>query len=480
MTNRHLMTMALCATVLLLAAGPALAQAPAGPPPSDTARPAPKPPAPDVARPAPATPRPAPGKSAAAAPWDAAHGTKAATADPAPTKAADKPQKTKKKAKKKAKRKKAWKKILHLLHLFHPSTLWYLQFRAGDTGGTDGRYNKFFVGRGYLTLKFKATDWFEARVTMDTHQDDHGDWKVRLKYLYAKFKVPMETAVVSEPFAEFGLAHMPWLDYEEHINPYRVQGTMFVERNKLHNSADMGLTLGTLLGRKLPKKVARAMHDKYPGSWGSLAIGVYNGGGYHDLENNENKVFEGRVSIRPGGPYFPYVQLSYFFTYGKGAHNLVIEDDPATPADESYTGEFPTWQSNIAMLSFMHKYGVLTAQYAFGTGSQKGNQSNWLFQPGDPGGEDGNARKYKGASVFAEVRLPWIKSSVFGRYDWWDGPYAGGTDPYHRIIAGYAFHFWGRNANMLLVDFEYLLFDAEGDTRENQWAVTLSAQIKLH
>ena len=39
------------------------------------------------------------------------------------------------KADKKAKHKKTWKKLLHFLNLFHPSTLWYLQFRAGDEGG---------------------------------------------------------------------------------------------------------------------------------------------------------------------------------------------------------------------------------------------------------------------------------------------------------------------------------------------------------
>ncbi len=402
----------------------------------------------------------------------------------APTKPAE--AKAKKAPSKEAK---LLKKVARFLSFFKPSTVWYLQYRAGGSleghGNDATKYNRFFVGRGYVTLKFKPNKWFEARVTMDTHQDDEGDFKIRLKYLYAKFKIPMETRIVTEPFVEFGIAHIPWLDYEEHINYYRAQGVMFAEKNKLHNSADLGLTVGTLFGKKLPKKVAKKMHDKYPGSWGSAAVGVYNGTGYHDIESNENKLIEGRVSIRPGGIYFPYIQLSYFFTYGKSARNLVIEDDPDTLPDESAEYRHPWWQNNIAMLSFAHQYAVVTAQYIFGKGTQKGAQSNWLYQPGeDAQRTPGTAKKYRGASVFAELRMPWIKSSVWGRYDWFDGPYSGGTQPYHRFFAAYAFHFWGRNKNFLMLDFEYVKFDDDDEPdpslrRQDQWAVTFTLQVKL-
>jgi len=379
------------------------------------------------------------------------------------------------------------KRAARFLRWFEPSTVWYLQYRYGGSLAGDGAkattYNRFRIGRGYLTLKLKPTRWFETRVTMDTHQeDDTGDWKVRLKYLYAKLNLPVETRVVTAPFLEFGIVHMPWLDYEEHINYYRAQGVMFAEKNKLHNSADLGITVGTLFGRKLPKNVAKKMGDRYPGGWGSMAMGLYNGTGYHDLEKNENKVVEGRVSLRPGGPYFPHIQLSYFFTYGKGARNLVIEDDPDTIADESASYGHPWWQNNIAMLSFAHMYAVVTAQYIFGKGTQTGSQSNWLWQPAeDPNQKPGTAKKYRGASIFAELRLPWIKSSIWGRYDWFDGPYAGGTQPYHRIFAAYAFHFWGRNRNLVMLDFEYLLFDdgPVANARQDQWAATLTLQIKL-
>ena len=42
---------------------------------------------------------------------------------------------------------------------------------------------------------------------------------------------------------------MPWLDFEEHINNFRMQDTMFMERNGLFNSADVGVMAGGNLGR---------------------------------------------------------------------------------------------------------------------------------------------------------------------------------------------------------------------------------------
>lgn len=438
----------------------------------------------------PATPparRPAK-KSATAQPGAAQPDRRAAPAaptqaKPAPAKAPPNPpaqtptqDKAKGKAQGKAKdNSKLLQKVLRFLSFFKPSTVWYLQYRFGGTREQHGQdastYNRFFVGRGYLTLKFIPTKWFEARITMDTHQDDHGDWKMRLKYLYAKFKVPIETKVITEPYVEFGIAHIPWLDYEEHINYYRAQGTMFIERNKIHNSADLGLTVGVLFGKKLPKAYREKVSKKYPGTWGSAAFGVYNGGGYHALEENKWKNVEGRVSLRPLGHLFPNLQVSYFFIWGKGNTRL----EPANPGDPTF--DYPNWQENIFMLSFEHQYLVATAQVAFGQGTQQGDRDGWLDA-------DGQSKRYAGASGFLELRLPWIKSSLWGRFDYWDGPYDEVNIPYQRIIAAYAFHFWGEHKNFLMLDFEYLMFDDDEliDTarrRRDQWAVTLTVQVKL-
>ena len=38
---------------------------------------------------------------------------------------------------------------------------------------------------------------------------------------------------------------------------------------------------GALIGPKLPKSYQKQVSKVYPGLWGSVAIGLYNGGGYH-------------------------------------------------------------------------------------------------------------------------------------------------------------------------------------------------------
>jgi len=335
----------------------------------------------------------------------------------------------------------------------HFSTLWYLYYGYGAVDGEG--YNGVGIGRGYLTFELTPTDWFEPRVTVDAHQDDDGNFALRLKYLYAKFVAPLETAVVTEPNLEFGLVHGPWLDFEEHVDNYRMQGTMFVERVGVLNSADAGVTAATLLGRKLPGDYRKRVSGKYPGTWGSVAAGLYNGGGYHAAEANEGKVFESRVSLRPLGPWLPNLQLSHFFIWGTGNTPPEVCDD----AGNCIPGA-PDWRLNAFTGSFEHPYFVVTGQYALGRGNQKGSQID----------EEGEAIDLRGASGFAEVKLPWIRSSLVGRYDWWKW----GDSANQRLIVGYALHFLDHDT--LLVDFDRALLDDGGS---EDWRVRTTLQVKV-
>jgi len=367
---------------------------------------------------------------------------------------------------------KTCEKAYAFIKMFKLETLWYLHFRYGSDG--NDQYNRFNIGRGYLTLKIKPVEWFEPRITLDAHQDKEGDLKVRFKYLYGKFKIPVETRVITEPFLEFGLVHMPWLDYEEHINWYRAQGTMLMERNKLFNSADFGATAGTLLGRKLGKDYQENVSSKYPGSLGSLAIGVYNGGGYHAIEENFGKSLEGRLSIRPLGPIFPNIQLSYFFIVGRGNQ----------PGGDRY--DPPHWRTHAFMASFEHRYLVLTGQFVMGTGNQNGTFVHWIEDPatGDRLGID-RVYDYLGASGFLEIRVPQIWSTLIGRFDWFrqetyvEASGSIGEIETMRIIAGYAFHFHGMHRNFVMVDVDYVIPDRDVVDVSDIWEVKLTLQVKL-
>jgi hypothetical protein len=328
----------------------------------------------------------------------------------------------------------AWKMV-------NVGTLWYLAYEWGEDSGAS--YNREHIGRGYVNIKFRPTDWFQPRVTIDVHQDDTGDFNARLKYMYGKFIVPIETAVITEPNIEFGMVHGPWFDFEEHINWYRMQGTMFIERNETLNSADLGFTVATLLGEKLDSDYRERVNPEYPGKWGSLAFGMYNGGGYHANEENQNKVFESRISVRPLGWVLPNLQLSHFFIFGKGN-----------------TAEELDWLLNAFMASFEHQFFTATAQVATGEGNQKGDKI-------DAAGESLEAFGYSG---FLELKAPCLKSSLIGRYDYWEW----GDQATTRIIAGYAFHFLKHN--FVLLNLDYVMH--EDDALPDDWQVSVILQVK--
>lgn len=327
--------------------------------------------------------------------------------------------------------------------------LWYLSYQDGQSSGND--YNKFVIKRGYIDVQKKLAPWLDARITPDVTQDDTGDVKVRIKYAYAKFNMN-SAGFLSKPYVEFGVAHMPWLDFEENINLYRCQDTMFSERNDNFASADFGVMFGGLLGGEVDKDYQVKVSKKYPGKYGSFAAGVYNGGGYAAKEKNENKVLEGRLTVRPAPESLPGLQLSYFGVYGKG--NVA----------PTATLEAPDWRFNLGMVSYEHRYLTLTGQYVTGTGNAKGTFVD----------SHGKAYKHDGYSFFGEIKMPEQKSSVIARWDHYKPDKDVSDNENNRYIVGYAYHL--PSESMFLVDYERLNY--QNDLTNDDWRVQATIQIK--
>jgi len=308
----------------------------------------------------------------------------------------------------------------------------YMDYSNGDSPEfNDGEsdLNEFRVTRGYLTVKKEILPWFHARVTLDTHQDDEDDWKMRLKYYYAELRPP-DFGFLTNMKSEIGMGHIPWLDFEEHINPYRCQGTMAVERAGTFNSADLGLSLRGHFNGKLEDAKKKIGDDHYSGRYGSWHLGLYNGSGYHNTEDNTNKVMEGRFTLRPLPDIVPGLQLSYFGLHGEG--------------DTKNSGKWPDYQVNLGMLSYQNPWVILTGQYFETEGNAKGT---WVDAQGD-------ALDTKGYSVFGNVKLPVFekKLSMFARYDHFDQDDDGrvGSDAeYDMYVGGLAFDIYKGNLIML-------------------------------
>lgn len=323
------------------------------------------------------------------------------------------------------------------------SVLGYISYQDGKSGGND--YSKFVLKRGYLNVEAKVLPYLTVRWTPDITQDSSGDIKPRMKYLYGRF-TGHQMGFITDPMLEFGLVHMPWLDFEEAVNGYRMQDTMFTERNGFFNSADFGVTIGGLFGGKMSQEYQKTVSGAYPGRYGSFMIGIYNGTGYHAAEHNTNKVLEGRITVRPAPDVIPGLQFSYFGIHGKGN-----------------TAAAPDWNLNLGWVSYESQYFVFTGQYLKGTGNQAGTAVDSM----------GKSLDRDGWSVFVDGKITPVWS-IIARYDHFDPNTKTDNDAQKRSIGGIAYHLG--KGNVLLLDYEQLKFD-NGSPTDKRGQLTL--QVKF-
>jgi TolA-binding protein len=321
---------------------------------------------------------------------------------------------------------------------FKPIGTFYLSYQAGtkDSGTQQTtNYNSFQLKRGYFGADVDVTPYLTSRFVGDITLDSTGDVKVRAKYLYGKFHTKGND-VITGPYMEFGLAHMPWLDFEEAMNGFRMQDTMFLERNSIFNSADMGVLVGSDLGGTMSSDFKSKVNSHYAGRYGSWQVGIYNGGGYHAAENNSNKAFEARLSIRPVPSALPGLQVTAFGVVGKGNKAATGTTPP------------PDWKSGVAMISYESQYFTFSGQGYLGDGNQGGSALD----------STGSAAHQTGFSVFASAHIPiprhGQKVSILGRMDEFNSNTRIYNDLQRRYIAGFAWHLY--KDNICLIDYEHL------------------------
>jgi len=323
--------------------------------------------------------------------------------------------------------------------------LFYLTYQAGEEGGED--YNRFAITRSYLTGRARLLPRMSGRITMDARQDmegdDLGDMKVRLKYAYVEYDFG-DWGRLTGIGLEGGIVHVVWYDFEDHINLYRVRDGMFMDRSGLFNSADFGLTLTGGIGEDLPEEYLDEVSSHHATRYGSFAVGVYNGGGYHAQERNEDKVVQGRLTVRPLPDVIPGFQLSGLAIVGKGNQ-------------EGKGDEIPDWRAYNLMASYQLPGAAFTAQYAWGNGNQKGS---WT----EPTDSD-EATDYDGYSLFGEYRIGpnW---RLLGGLDDLDRTPGSSDLSFTRVHGGVAYDFGGQN--ILLFDLDrrnWADSDLETDTR---------------
>ena len=149
------------------------------------------------------------------------------------------------------------------------------------------KQNNFDVTRGYVNLIGRFSGGVYTRVTVDLFSETvagtgvtsniPGSYGYRLKYAYAAW-----TPEHSPLTYRFGMTQTPWLDWEEALWDYRMQGTMALDRNGYLTASDLGF----------------AIDGKWNGDKVNFSADVVNGGGYHAAAVDGHKDVQARVSVR--------------------------------------------------------------------------------------------------------------------------------------------------------------------------------------
>jgi len=266
----------------------------------------------------------------------------------------------------------------------------YIHWDYNMTG--DQETNAFKITRNYLEVRgyFNDKDYF--RTTLDVKQDtniDKGSYVARLKYAYVYFH-----DVLPYTGVELGMAHRPWIDWEEHHGWLHrdVEKTFMESKGGAHlmPSADLGVD--------------------FKGRYGiaSWEVGIFNGEGYHDVEDSDHfgKSLEGRLSLNLlDGFTFSFHTTHSFDHEGEGYDRHIYQVHAV----------------------YNNPYFLIAGQYIWN------NIDSY-------NGED---KDQKGYSVNGDIKLKPIIGypvGILARYDHWDPDDKVASDERDQFIYGVFYH----------------------------------------
>jgi hypothetical protein len=313
---------------------------------------------------------------------------------------------------------------------FSVGTLTYLQY-DDETQNRSG-YNAFDVTRAYINVTAKLMKDVGFRVTPDIKRATDGSLNgalvLRLKYAYLQWDNPTGNG----SWLRFGMHQTPWLDFEEGIDRYRVQGTMFAEREGvIPGSADLGV----------------GYFEPLPEGYGEIQAGVYNGEGYGTPEANKYKSFQVRGTVRP----LPRAGLAHGLRIS-GFYDLGW-----------YSNNHPR-RHGIVMASFESKHVVATAQWLHAT-----DQSITAL----------TRTERQGYAFFTEVRQGLEGWAGIFRFDHYDPNTAVADNFTKRTIGGIAYWFrWSRARLGLVVDDENVRYGLAAE-RPNENRVLAQMHVQF-
>jgi len=277
---------------------------------------------------------------------------------------------------------------------------------------TANHVNNFDVTRAYVNVIGKFPSGLGTRVTADVYRNTDGSLAYRLKYAYAAF-TPLNSALTFK----LGQIHTPWLDWEEALWDYRMQGQMALERGGYMSSSDFGLGVD--------------------GNWKkdlvNAQFGIYNGENYNKAPGDQRKDAMGRVSARllatDDGSRVGGLRLTGYGQVGK-------------PTGGGIRDRF------VGMLSYRSKLLTLAGEFA----RTKDRQD----APAPPATPTPTTIDGRVLSFFGVLKVPQSKVALIGRVDITYPNTDVSNDRQTRFIAGASYQL--TPAFRLLADVDNLAF----------------------
>ena len=137
--------------------------------------------------------------------------------------------------------------------------------------------NNFDITRAYINFNGSFAGGIKGRVTGDIYRVADGSLAYRLKYAHLTW-----TPEHSPLTFKFGQVQTPWVDWEESLWNYRMQGTVAMDRLGYETSSDFGA----------------AVDGNFNSDLFNFSAGIYGGEKYNGALGDQRKDLEARASFR--------------------------------------------------------------------------------------------------------------------------------------------------------------------------------------
>jgi len=361
-----------------------------------------------------------------------------------------------------------------------------LDVAGGDQSNYADTSTGFELRRAYLQLKayFNDKDYF--RFTLDTTKElassTSSSGGTGYANFYAKYAFLYLDEVLPYTGVEIGIAHRPWIDYEEHNAwKYRSFNKVALEEKGTATEAGVDLINSADLGFNLKTKT----------EFFSSEIGIFNSEGYHadkEAANQENSsdlslewrftghlIGSGKKLGKNDVTKATYANLS---TYGIISKN---HKDAYAALDQAQTSALKSeYDRSIYGIHAVYNQPefLIAAQYfiADDEAQEQTTPTGW------------NKREYKGYSINGEVR-PAQDWTIIGRYDNYEmddtalnGTAMSSSVEGDKVIAGLAYKY-SKNVSFIgsakFIDEQYTAGPLSGfDTGESKDVYMLTTEVK--